>query len=202
MVTVAIADPLPVYRAGVAAEMRASGHIVEAPDDVVAWAVRVSSAVLLLTLESDTDWVLLAEIGQRRVPVAVVALVTGDETSAGIRAIRAGAQSVLRRDTSVDSMRRTVEAAADGMATVPVDVLHGLRTGSATSGPPPGLSVRELTWLRELATRTTVSALAAQAGYSERAMYRLLKETYGRLGTDNRTDALLRAQAQGWLTAT
>ena len=202
MVTVGIVDPLPLYRAGVAAEMRASGHIVEVPDDVVAWVARVPSAVLLLTLESDTDWVLLAEIVRRRVPVAVVALVTGDETSAGIRAIRGGAHSVLGRDTSVVSMRRTVEAAADGMANVPVEVLHGLRAGYAISGPPPGLSTRELTWLRELATRTTVSALAARAGYSERAMYRLLKQTYGRLGTDNRTDALLRAQAQGWLTAT
>jgi DNA-binding NarL/FixJ family response regulator len=86
MVVVAIVDFLPLYGAAVAAEMRASVY---------------------------TDWVLLEEIGQRRSPVAGVALVSGDKTSAGIRVIRAGAYSVLCRDTSVESMRRNVEATAD-----------------------------------------------------------------------------------------
>jgi hypothetical protein len=43
---------------------------------------------------------------------------------------------------------------------------------------------------------------AARAGYSKRAMDRSLKETYERLGSDNRTDALVHTQDQGWLTAT
>ena len=53
--------------------------------------------------------------------------------------------------------------------------------------------------LRELARGTTVGRLAADVGYSERMMFRLLRELYARLGAGNRTDALVKAQAKGWL---
>lgn len=198
MVRVAVADPLPLYRAGVAAEMRACGHTVEAPEDLASWAGGGQAAVLLLTLASDRDWALLAEVGARASSVVVVALVI--EEAAGVRAVRAGARSVLPRDTTPAALRRAVDAAADGMATLPAAVLRKLRTGAVSSGPPPAVTPDELSWLRHLAAGATVSDLADRAGYSERAMYRLLKTLYTRLGTANRTQALMRAQALGWLT--
>ena len=46
---------------------------------------------------------------------------------------------------------------------------------------------------------STVAALANQAGYSERAMFRLLHGLYQRLGVRTRTEALIRAHERGWL---
>jgi DNA-binding NarL/FixJ family response regulator len=199
MVRVAIADPLPLYRAGVAAELRAGGHIVESPESIISWATDGLFSVLLLTLESDRDWALLTEVGAQEASVAVVALVVGESVSAGVQAIKAGALSVVPRDTAAETLRRAVDAAADGIATLPVAVLRHLRSGVAVEAPPPVLGSRELGWLRELAAGVTVSDLAVRAGYSERAMYRLLHSVYVRLGAHNRIQALIRAQTLGWL---
>jgi DNA-binding CsgD family transcriptional regulator len=60
-------------------------------------------------------------------------------------------------------------------------------------------SRREMEWLRQLASGTTVAKLADGAGYSERAMFRLLRDLYQRMGAQNRTEALLKARQRGWL---
>jgi DNA-binding CsgD family transcriptional regulator len=52
-----------------------------------------------------------------------------------------------------------------------------------------------------LATGMTVAQLAAKAGYSERAMFRLLRSLYVRMGAKNRTEALIRAYEHGWIPA-
>ena len=52
---------------------------------------------------------------------------------------------------------------------------------------------------RELAGGVTVAQLAAQVGYSERMMFRLLRELYDRLHVRGRTDALMLARERGWL---
>jgi DNA-binding CsgD family transcriptional regulator len=57
-----------------------------------------------------------------------------------------------------------------------------------------------VSWLRQLAAGSTVAQLANQAGYSERAMFRLLQGLYQQLGARNRVEALLRAQQLGWLS--
>jgi DNA-binding CsgD family transcriptional regulator len=44
-----------------------------------------------------------------------------------------------------------------------------------------------------------VVRLADRAGYSERAMFRLLRQLYLRIGARNRTEALMRAHERGWL---
>jgi DNA-binding NarL/FixJ family response regulator len=45
----------------------------------------------------------------------------------------------------------------------------------------------------------TVQDLAGQAGYSERALYRLLHALYSRMGVSNRTEAILQASRRGLL---
>ena len=50
-----------------------------------------------------------------------------------------------------------------------------------------------------LASGRIVSQLAERSGYSERAMFRLLRKVYVRMQVRNRTEALLRARQQGWL---
>jgi DNA-binding NarL/FixJ family response regulator len=66
----------------------------------------------------------------------------------------------------------------------------------ADTGP---LTAQEIDWLRRLTDGTSVSRLADHVGYSERMMFRLLAQTYAKLGVDNRTKAIIQARDRGWL---
>jgi DNA-binding NarL/FixJ family response regulator len=92
------------------------------------------------------------------------------------------------------------QAAIRDQSIVPIEVLRAL-TNSESSRPgndniPAG---REIEWLHQLADGLTVGQLAALAGYSERMMFRLLRDLYDRLKVKNRTDALMLARERGWL---
>jgi DNA-binding NarL/FixJ family response regulator len=97
-------------------------------------------------------------------------------------------------------MRRALEAALAGDVIVSRAVVTALISSSRlqpdTEEP---LEHEERRWLRQLASGMTVARLANTAGYSERAMYRLLNGVYDRLGVTNRTEALMRANALGWI---
>lgn len=95
---------------------------------------------------------------------------------------------------------RTVEATADGLAVLPAEVLAALASASLPSGGSPDRPAEErLSWLRQLAAGTTVAELAGRVGYSERAMFRMLRSLYRDMGVETRMQAVLRAQELGWL---
>jgi DNA-binding NarL/FixJ family response regulator len=196
VVRIAVVDPLPMFRDGVVAALAESGHLVEAPADVLAWVQRRTTNVVLLTTVSERHWELLDQLCDATVPSLVVALLDGDSTSLGVRAVRAGARSVLERGASAAVLRRTVEATVDGQAVLPAVLAAELATDSqARHGP----TADQLSWLRQLAAGVTVVQLANSAGYSERAMYRLLQALYRQLGVRSRTQAIMHAQDAGWL---
>jgi hypothetical protein len=73
-----------------------------------------------LTIMSDTDWRLLDRLRTTPATSIVIALLEGSAlTIGGVRAVRAGARSVLWRGTSATVLRRTVEATIDGQAVLP-----------------------------------------------------------------------------------
>ena len=83
---------------------------------------------------------------------------------------------------------------------LPIEVVRVLASpeepaSTASETPSP----REISWLQTLASGLTVAQLADRAGYSERAMYRLLHGLYAKLNAKTRTEALLRARERGWL---
>lgn len=201
-VHVAVLDPLPMFQQGVAAVLSAVGYTVEEPVDLLAWVRQAPSAVVLLTLGTERDWRLLERLCGGEPRADVIALVEEGGAGPGVRAIRAGARSVLPRLATAAALRRTVEATVDGQAVLPAAVAAAL-----VAGGPPGPdgqtvpSEDQLTWLRRLATGTTVAQLADDAGYSERAMYRLLQALYQQMGVGTRIQAIMRAQDIGWLGA-
>jgi len=198
-VHVAVVDPLPLFRDGAVAALTAAGHVVQTPSDVVAWAGQIQGAVVLLTVQVEADWYVLPRLGGSAVNSLVV-LLAEESAAAGARAVRAGARSVLARQVSAEVLRRTVSATIDGQAVLPAAVADLLASGSgADTGPGRGLSPERLSWLRALAAGSTVAQLASQAGYSERAMFRLLRSLYRDMGAGGRVEALMRAQEQGWL---
>ncbi|WIM93137.1 DNA-binding response regulator [Actinoplanes oblitus] len=202
-VHVAVIDPLPMYRQGVVAALSAIGHRVEAPADPLAWARDARRAVMMLTLATPADWQLLRLLHDVSTAPPVIAMLDDDSATAGVRAVRAGARSVLPRTVTSEVLRRTVEATLDGQAVVPGAVAAALANGAATPPAPDGhasLSPRQLAWLQQLAEGATVAQLATRAGYSERAMFRLLQSLYRDMGVRTRMEAVIRATNLGWLT--
>ena len=200
-VQVAVVDPLPLFRDGAVAALTEAGHVVQTPSDVVAWAGQVRGAVVLLTVQAEADWRVLSRLGGPGTSVNSLVVLLGEESAAaGVRAVRAGARSVLARQVSAEVLRRTVSATIDGQAVLPAPVAALLASGDgAGTGPDLVLSAERVSWLRALAAGGTVAQLASQAGYSERAMFRLLRSLYRDMGVGGRVEALMRAQERGWL---
>ncbi|WP_444947436.1 DNA-binding response regulator [Micromonospora ureilytica] len=195
----AVIDPLPMYRQGVVAVLSAAGYQVEVPADPVNWVRRGSSNLVLITLATTEDWDLLSRLRETTPEQHVIAVLTQTSAKTGVRAVRAGARSVLHREVTAVALRRTVEATIDGQAVLPFGVAAMLAGGAVDEETRQAITEAEVTWLRHLAAGMTVAELARLAGYSERAMFRLLQGVYRQLGARSRIEAIVRAQEQGWL---
>lgn len=198
-VYVAVLDPLPVFRGGVAAALSSLGHVVEEPPDAAAWLRERPGGMVLLTLHSTEDLDGLVALCRLRPRPLVVALLSGDVSSLGVQAIRAGARSVLTRAATVPALQRAVSATLDGEAVMPADVADLLLTDEGSQpvrlAAPPA---HQVAWLRRLADGWTVARLASDAGYSERAMYRLLQALYQQIGVRTRLQAVVLAHEERW----
>ncbi len=195
-VRVAVVDPLPMFRQGVVAVLSAAGYAVDTPSDVVRWAARRSSSCVVLSIGTDLGWILLESLSAEP-SAAAIALLDDMSAAAGARAVRAGARSVLPRSVTAGILRRTVEATVDGQSVLPAEVTAFL---AAAERPDTRINFADrVMWLRHLAAGGTVAELADRLGYSERAMYRLLRTLYRDMGVHTRIEAVLRAREADWV---
>ncbi|UQU62509.1 DNA-binding response regulator [Couchioplanes caeruleus] len=199
LVRIAVADPLPVFRHGVVEILRDAGFQSETPDDLFAWVRDEQTTIVVLTLQNEVDWRTLEQLQRTASGLILVALLDQMSLRDCVRALRAGAVCVMARDCTPAAFRERFRALVRGESVVPVEVLRELAAPAADSPGPTEPSPTERDWLRSLARGTTVGRLAADAGYSERMMFRLLRDLYTRMGARNRTDALITAQHYGWL---
>lgn len=195
-----MSDPLPLFRKGVMACLNDVVVETEAPADLRTWAHGTDHRVILLTVQAVADWDLLSDLCQVRDEVLVVAVLEEATTAGYLRAITAGAAGVIPRAVSMAKLRAVFLAAVEGSTLLPTDVVRALAGRSsentkATDHP----STREIGWLRDLANGVSVGRIAEGAGYSERMMFRLLRDLYGRLGAHSRTEALMLARERGWI---
>jgi DNA-binding NarL/FixJ family response regulator len=196
-VRVAVVDPLPMFCYGISALLAAAGHEVDTPVDALSWARHHRRGTMLLTMDIQPDWILLAELTKIG-KLSVIAMLASLSSAGGAEAIRAGAASVVGRSASPDALLRVMAGLSAGEATLPLEVVRALAAEPESADedrPPP----EKIAWLKALAGGSTVAALADGAGYSERAMFRLLQALYEQLGVGSRTEALMHAQKRGWL---
>ena len=198
MVRIAAIDPLPLYRLGVASVLAEAGHTVESPADPMAWVRQPGAAVVLLSVMVEEDWRTLHGLCAAPGSHVVIAVVEEHGEATGARAVRFGARSVVRRNAEPELLRHAVAVTVRGQAVMPVGVASLLAVGDRPGVARPA-SAEELGWLRQLADGTTVARLAAQAGYSERAMFRLLRGLYQRMGVRTRIEAIMLAKQSDWL---
>ncbi len=195
-VQVAVVDPLPLFRDGAVSALVAAGHPVQTPEDVLAWAGQTGAAIVVLTLQDEDDWLLLARLSESDPAHPVLTLLVTESATAGIRAVRAGARSVVGRQVTAATLLRTVAATIEGQTVLPAAVAAALADGVSADGEA-ALTAEKLSWLQALASGKTVADLARRAGYSERAMFRLLRALYREMGVNSRLEALMRARERG-----
>jgi DNA-binding NarL/FixJ family response regulator len=197
---IAVSDPLPLFQRGVMVTLRDAGFDLEAPDDLLGWARHEPQRVVLLTVDSADDWGLLAELHKASPGLISIAILPDASTSTYVRAMLTGAAAAVPRDAPPDTLKQVFEAAIAGKSLLPVEVVRVLafprNAGEEQSEAP---SAREIEWLRMLARGVTVAQLASHAGYSERAMFRMLRDLYRRMQVGSRTEALMQARDNGWL---
>lgn len=199
-VRIAVSDPLPMFRRGMIATLGDAGFQPETPEDLLAWARQRQRGVVLLTLHLPEDWRLLADLRDASEDLVVIAVLNDVRTGLYVRAIVAGAIAVVSRDAEPERVKRVFDAAVEGNSLLPAEVVRALASPRADFDEETGTpSARELEWLKGLAGGLTVAQLADRFGYSERAMFRLLRDLYARMRVQNRTEALMHAQKQGWL---
>jgi DNA-binding NarL/FixJ family response regulator len=176
-----------MFRQGVMACLDDMAVETDYPVDLRAWAHDVDRRVVLLTIQAAADWELLSDLCQ--LPGTIVIAMLHEADVAGyLRAITAGAACAIPRTVSMTDLRAVFRAAVEGSTLLPTEVVRALATRDAGRSPEAEHpSTREIGWLRDLANGMSVARIAEETGYSERMMFRLLRELYTRLGAANRT---------------
>jgi DNA-binding NarL/FixJ family response regulator len=199
-IRIAVSDPLPLFRRGLMAVLGDAGFEPQTPEELLTWIRDEQRPVVLLSLLSSDDWMLLARLREARADTMVIAVLGDASTRSHVQAILGGAIAAVARDALPETVRKVFDAAVAGKSVLPVEVVRGLTSSQPFQDEDEWVpSPQEVGWLRELAFGTTVARLADRAGYSERAMFRLLRELYVRIGARNRTEAMIRAHERGWL---
>jgi DNA-binding NarL/FixJ family response regulator len=199
-VRIGVVDPLPLYRRGVAAELVAAGYAAEPVDDSLAWVGVDEPRALLFTVTTAEDWDRLRMLCAAAKHAAVIAVLDQAEPQAYARAITAGAGGVISRDAAPARLREALGAVERGECLLPLAAVRELaRAGEIARETGPVPSAEERGWLSALAGGSSVGRVADGAGYSERMMFRLLRDLYGRMGVPSRTAALIRAREEGWI---
>ena len=201
LVHIAVADPLVSYANGLATALGAHGVSAEAPSDLEAWAAQQQAKIVFLTLTTESDWKRLETLRLLDDQLLIVAVVDVRDQSLCVRALTSGAVSIVPRDAGVRAVLQIVEALGRGESVVPLSVVRMLAAHLPAADEEPGrettLSGKEIDWLRQLARGVTVRQLANSAGYSERMMFRILRNVYSRMHVNTRTQALFLAREHG-----
>lgn len=196
-VRVAISDPLPLFRRGIASVLSTDGHAADEPIDLLEWSADDMPGLVVIGLTNDAQWRLLSDLGRKRPALWSVALL--EDTAAASRAVLDGAAAVLSRDVSPKQLREACRVVVRGQCVLPTAVVRDLLHRVARWDDQVRLTDDELAWLRDLAEGRTVAAVAGRSGYSERMMFRLLRDVYAKLNVASRTEALLLARERGWM---
>lgn len=172
----------------------AGRRLLEGLDLPKPYAARIAS---LRRIMEALDWARLLQLGRAEVDLAVIAVLAPYDVAGAVRAVNAGAVGVLPRDATTDETRTVLTALAEDRSALPIDVLRGLTQAASAEQQGESLSAREIGWLRDLAHGATVARIASDADYSERMMFRLLRDVYERLGVRSRVEALTASRDRG-----
>ncbi|MFO0550772.1 MAG: response regulator transcription factor [Polyangiaceae bacterium] len=216
MVRVLLADDQTLFREGLRTVLTMKGVDVvgEAPNgaEAVKLAEALSPDVVLMDLRMpvlDGVSATRAIAALPRAPRVLVLTTFGDDESI-FEALRAGALGFLLKDAPSDKLLEAIELAARGQSFLPPDIAARVvsefarmsaRTPTNGDGRKRaaelGLSERELSVLRGLASGASNKEIAARLDITEGTVKNHVTNVFAKLGVTDRTQAALRAKELG-----
>jgi DNA-binding NarL/FixJ family response regulator len=147
---IAVADPVPIYRRGLALVLREAGHDIdewEHPEENLDGDPANSLEAVVMTIRSPQDLEVLSKVRAQYEQVAIVALIIRADVESYRQTLRAGASVAAPWDATAEQVLRRTEAALAGWAVLPSNVVSALAAEEAYAGV---LSNDERNWLRRL----------------------------------------------------
>ena len=192
----------PTWRRGVSAALADAGYGVAEFERPGQWKPGRGGRAAVFAITAPSALIEMREFVEQFPNVPVVAVLAELTIGAFAEAVRSGAMAAVDDDEPLDSFATVLEAALLGRSAVPETVVRGM-AARIPSVPDPAQWVtdEEAVWLRDLAGGKTVADIAETFGYSEREMFRTLRDTYTRIGARNRTEAIIWATRHGVLDA-
>jgi DNA-binding NarL/FixJ family response regulator len=196
---VAVSDPLPAYRRGLADALREAGYGAKEVEDLVGWGPPAAPGGIIVTVNPVADDKTLPRLRETWPGAVIVAVLVESPPAAYALSIVLGASVAVGREESPQRIAEALGAALDRRTIMPTAVAASLARGTARMDRLPELSADQLSWLNSLAQGGSVTDLARSAGFSRRQMHRELQDLYTRLGAGGRAEALVAAARHGLL---
>lgn len=193
---IGVAGGTPLWRRGMVSVLADGGFSVVERPDLAGWRPGRDGVAVVIACDEET----IGEFRDEHTELPLVAVLSSMDLGSFAAAIRAGATVAIAEEGPLDDLVEVVAAALQGRASIPAALLASLvsrvpRTPEASAW----VNEVEVSWLTALAAGTTVADIAAEAGYSEREMFRTFADLYARIGVKNRTEAIIWATRHGLL---
>lgn len=196
---IAVCDRATSYRRGVSSALTGAGFVVEEVETGGLPDAAASLDAVLFTVNSASDWQALRDVSTTNAHFKLLALLVDATPDRHAEALRCGAHAAVPWEASPETILEVLTAALAGVTVLPTAVAQAIAVSGAPLYDPEWVVAEEVEWLKLLARGMTVQQVAERAGYSERALYRLLHGLYGRMRVANRTEAILQASRWGLL---
>jgi DNA-binding NarL/FixJ family response regulator len=212
-IRVVLADDHAVVRKGI------HDFLEEADDIQVVAEATTGTEAVAVTLEQQPDVTVLdiqmpemsgveaaRQIKAQAPEVQILVLTAYDDDPYIFAMLQAGASGYVLKNASSEELVRAVRAVARGESALDPTVTAKVMSQLAGGKPPgaqavvEGLTERELDVLRLAAKGHTNRAIGHELGISDRTVQGHLANIFGKLGVSTRTEAVLLAVKQGWIT--
>ncbi|HUG74439.1 MAG TPA: hypothetical protein VMM81_02040 [Acidimicrobiia bacterium] len=187
--SVVILEPARAFRRGLTGALTEAGYTVT--DDPA------DARVAVVTMRGPEDCGLIDDLTASH---AVLALLPDPSPASVAHALAHGVAGVIDWAAEPLDIAAAITGALAGELRLPTATVSELAAEWPDAhAPRPEIDAEEIDWLTALAAGTTVTRLADDAGYSERAMFRRLHDLYTRLGVSSRAEAIVTAERLGLL---
>ena len=207
-IRVVLVDDHPPFRIGMRVLLEQSPRIQvvgEAGDgaEALAAAEQLQPDVLVLDCQlPDMDGpAVAAALRDSELPVRILALSAYDDLHYIRGLLAAGATGYLLKNEATETIVAAVQAAAQGKAFFSAAVAAQLAQLARQEASPEPPTAREQQVLQQLALGKTNAEIARHLQISERTVRFHVENLFGRLGVENRVEAVVKAMQVGWLDA-
>jgi DNA-binding NarL/FixJ family response regulator len=187
------------WRRGVAGVLTDAGFEAVEVDGIEAWRPGRGGIAIALRCPNPEALPPIADFTADHPHIPVVAVVPVLGIAEYAAAVRCGVAGAVAEDDEPATYAAAFTAALAGEFLVPAAVMRALVARLPDALDDAWLDEESLSLIRSLAAGSTVATLADQEGYSEREMFRMLKELYTAVGVENRTQAIIWAARNGVL---